>query len=304
MTLGRNASLGQPETDYTILRFEPETPFGDRQLDVAQVDELVAEQEMRQSFLKDEDWTTVPLINRSGDQTDHRLEPLGRAGTPTPCLSSLPWTREAVAFLHDHGMTVEHARLLVLKPGGLFWPHVDAHAYFRVLLPLACEDDQCFYFIEDDIYATEVGKFYYLQPDVCHAALNFSDTSRAVICLDVTVDRKSVEYLLRYAEIPAPFTGRFPFSKVIEQNLRTAVSKIGEVTPDFACKFSFLLGLCCFDASIKDMYSLLHKGLSACDEERMTPEVKARNQGLIEMISKHPYFPRHRQEGTPTASGA
>ncbi|MEM9598387.1 MAG: aspartyl/asparaginyl beta-hydroxylase domain-containing protein [Acidobacteriota bacterium] len=247
-------------------------------------------------------WISAPLVNSSGGVDDHDLE--GTGGTATPYLEHLPFAAECVEHLRSLGMESAHVRLLTLDPGGIFWPHLDSHAYLRFLMPIEAQDDSSLYLFDDRFYLCDLGRYYYLQPDICHAAFNVSDQRRSVLCFDVLTSRKCVESMLRLATVPEPMAGRLPLSRRLETMIAEMFAQRVETDPDGAGILAFLLGHGMAEASTAGLYRRLAEGLT--ESLGSDPEAAARNnlENTLHLLRSHPYFPRTETDGAAAdASG-
>ena len=240
--------------------------------------------------LEDQRWISVPLVNHSGRTDDHSID--GDGGVPTESLAGLTYVKACLEQLSGLGMKPAHVRLLTLEPGGIFWPHVDAHSYLRLLLPIESDDGTSLYLFEDRLYSCRVGHYYYLQPDLCHAAFNVSDARRSVACFDVLTSRKCVESILRLASIPEPMTERMPLGRRSEDMLARMFSKVAHEDPDEAGILAFLLGHGLFQSSTASLYRRMSEGLQ--EELARSPgdEARARLESALGLLQSHPYFPR------------
>jgi hypothetical protein len=268
-------------------------------IDIAQSRKLTRRVEEESPSLMQEDWISIPLINSTGKVNDHSMEPRGIAGSPTDYLKQLPWSRTVADFLAAEKLCVEHARLLVLRPLGMFWPHRDAHPFFRLLLPLYSADGRCLYLLEDSSYLAEIGVFYYLQPDAYHAAINLSDEERIVLCFDILSDRKALDFALRRGETPASHQGRLVLSEKMKDAIELMIKSLGEVEPLLAGKLACVIGICLLNGTFESVQSMIRDGLAKCSRDHMTGDKIDELNKLIGIIERHPYYPEIERPTTP-----
>lgn len=275
---------------YAIFSVDPMLS-GENADDVVNSEAILSQIERQSPFLMGEDWLSIPLINTTGSIFDHQLDSRGTPGVPTDYLSQLPWTRKALDFVEAEGLYIEHARLLALRPLGMFWPHKDTHPFLRLLLPIYAEGGECLYLLGGDSYLAEVGKFYYLQPDTYHTALNLSDHNRFVLCVDITVDRKVVDFAVKYADKPEPRAERLSLSERMRKAIEIMVTSLGESEPFLAGKLAVALGSCLLDGSFEVVQAIIYEGLSKCSHGRMTGDNVEELKKLLGILEKHPYYP-------------
>jgi Aspartyl/Asparaginyl beta-hydroxylase len=285
-------------SNYAICSVDPMLA-GEPAEDVAHSKSIVDQLERQSPFLMAEDWLSIPLINATGSSSDHGLEPRGAVGVPTEYWQRLPWTRKAVEFIEAQGLCIEHARLLVLRPLGVFWPHKDTHSFFRLLLPLYADGGECLYLLGGDSYLADVGKFYYLQPDVYHAALNLTDQERLVVCLDITSNRKALDFVLKFAEKTEPRSRHLRFGSNMRVNLELMVTAFGESEPLLACKLAMALGSCLLDGTFEDVQDIIYNGLLKCSQGRMTGNKIEELEKLFSTLERHPYYPAVAHSSSP-----
>ena len=283
---------------YAISCIDPGL-LGESAGDVASAVSHLTQIERENPSLMREDWISIPLINATGKAYDHDLEPQESPGLPTSYLDDLPWTRNAIGFIEVEGLCIEHARLLALRPLGMFWPHKDVHPFFRLLLPVYADGGECLYLLGGDSYLAEVGKFYYLQPDVYHAALNLSDHMRFVLCLDVTSDRRAVDFVAKRAQRPEARGGRLALGEEMQRSIKKMVTHFGESEPLLAGKLAVALGCCLMDGSVDVIQSLIYEGLSKCSQEEMAGDTTEELKRLLGILKKHPSYPAVEHSGAP-----
>jgi hypothetical protein len=290
------------ETTYAVFRVDPGIE-GESADDVANAENILAQTERGSPFLMREDWISIPLINATGSVSDNALESSGKRGVSTDHLKILPWTLNALAFIEAQGLCVEHLRLLALRPMGMFWPHRDVHPFFRLLLPIYAEGGDCLYLLGGDSYLAEVGAFYYLQPDIYHAALNLSDHMRFVLCFDITSNRKALDFVANYAERMEPRVGRLVLGERMRKSIEVMVTFLGESEPLLAGKLAMALGVCLLDGSLDAIQVLIYEGLSKCSQDRMTGDKVEELKKLFVLLEKHPSSPEVEHARAPGLFG-
>lgn len=266
--------------------------YADQQDDITAMTQLVGDLEAQDPTLKTVEWLSFPLLNATGVTADHRLDPTEQPGQPTDYLYRLPWCMALLHTLATCGLTIAHARLLLLRPGGMFWPHCDAHGYFRLLVPLASDPGHCLYLSGTQLFQATVGTGYYFQPDAVHAAFNFGDHVRAVVCVDSVANRTALDFAAVVGSRPQAHTARIPHSTVLEHVLAQIIQGVAEYDALLASKLAFLLSSFCVEIPIPHMYRLIHAGLMQCNPERMSTLQRQHLTEVRQLIEQHPFFPR------------
>lgn len=137
-------------------------------------------------------WKNLPLWNVSGDATDDLYRDTDSPAQLTEHGKRCGYLRELVETVFDTDrITMVRTRNLI---DAVVIPHRDfveldrdAEQYFRVLMFLE-ENPTAFHSNDDTVINMQPGEVWFLDASTVHAAANFSDESRQMLCVDFAFD--------------------------------------------------------------------------------------------------------------------